>query len=531
MKPKEFHSIFTLDVPTEKSKRGLIRSTIESYFIKYQVMPPVSHDQLFRFASLLIESEKWEERYRAFIMVCCGNAIWRSVVGAIPFNRRIFLLPQCLRNTTYCKAQQDELGLLCSECGNCSISGFLREAENLGYVALVTEGTTITTRLIESGKVDAVIGVGCMEVLQKMFNSVSKYSIPSIGIPLTSCGCADTTADADWIKEEIYNYKEDSSIRLLNLNYLKNKSSSIFGEEQLIRMLGVAKSKTEAIAYESLLSGGQRLRPFLTVLAYEAFVKDPDPTILNLLALSVECFHKASLIHDDIEDNDDTRYGIDTLHTQHGIPVAINVGDYLIGEGYRLISESSLSPDMIREGIKIVSRGHRSLTIGQGAELISIASKEILSLDEMLELFGNKTSAAFKVSILLGATIGGASKDTLEVLGRFSHFIGIGYQIKDDLADYLGNKGDIVIRKFSILLSVLKGKLLHDELDLLLNAYKNDDFETLYHLIDHHQIPAITRELLISTIDEARVSLENITNLGLKLALYEILGKIFKEYI
>jgi geranylgeranyl pyrophosphate synthase len=171
------------------------------------------------------------------------------------------------------------------------------------------------------------------------------------------------------------------------------------------------------------------------------------------------------------------------------------------------------------------------LTIGQGAELISIASKEILSLDEMLELFGNKTSAAFKVSILLGATIGGASKETLEVLGRFSHFIGIGYQIKDDLSDYLGNKGDIVIRKFSILLSVLKGKLLCDELDLLLNAYKNDDFKTLYHLIDHHQIPDITRELLISTIDEARVSLENITNLGLKLALYEILGKIFKEYI
>ena len=137
-------------------------------------MPPVSHDRLFHFASLLIETEKWEERYRAFIMVCCGNAIWRSVVGAIPFSRRIFLLPQCLRNVAYCTAEQDELGLLCNECGNCSISGFLREAENLGYVALVTEGTTITTRLIESGKVDAVIGVGCMEVLQKMFASVSK---------------------------------------------------------------------------------------------------------------------------------------------------------------------------------------------------------------------------------------------------------------------------------------------------------------------------------------------------------------------
>ena len=531
MDSKIFQSIFTLDVPAVKEQRAHIRATVESYFLKNKVMPPVSHDELFRYATLLMNAEKWEERYRAFVMVCCGNAIWRTVVGAIPFNRRIFLLPQCLRNTALCQAQQDELGLLCSECGNCSISGFLREAENLGYVALVTEGTTITTRLIESGKVDAVVGVGCMEVLQKMFASVSKYSIPGIGIPLTTCGCADTTADADWIKQEIYNFREDPSIRLLNLNYLRNKSSSIFGEEQLIRMIGVPKSKTEKIAFESILSGGQRLRPFLTVLAYEAFVKEPDPAVLNMLALSVECFHKASLIHDDIEDNDDTRYGTETLHTNHGIPVAINVGDFLIGEGYRLISESPLSPELIREGIKIVARGHRSLTIGQGTELISIHSKEILSLDEMLELFGNKTSAAFKVSLLLGATVGGANQETIEVLDRFSYFIGIAYQIMDDLSDYQGDKGDIAIRKFSILLSVLKEKFPQNEIEKLLNAYKEDNYDVLYQLIDDYQIQDVTRDLLVHTINDAKSCLLNVSNVGLKLALYEILGKIFKNFI
>ena len=531
MESKIFQSLFVLDVPTEKSKRALIRATIESYFHDNQVMPPVNYDTLNGFASSLIESEKWEERFRAFIMVCCGNAIWRPVVGATPFNRRIFLLPQCLRNVTLCKAQQDELGLLCSECGNCSISGFLREAENLGYVALVTEGTTITTRLIESGKVDAVIGVGCMEVLQKMFAAVSKYSIPSIGIPLITCGCVDTMADADWIKEEIYNYREDPSIRLLNLNYLRNKTSSIFGEEQLIRILGNAKNKTETIAFESLLSGGQRLRPFLAVLAYEAFVNEPDPVVLNMLALSVECFHKASLIHDDIEDNDDFRYGKETIHARYGIPVAINTGDYLIGEGYRLISESSLTPELIREGIKIVSRGHRSLTIGQGSELISIRLKEILTLNEMLDLFDNKTSAAFKVSLLLGATVGGATNGTIEILERFSHFIGVAYQIKDDLSDYKGDKGDIVIRKFSILLSVLKEQIPKSENDNLLTAYKLDDYETIYDLIDRYHIQEATQKLLISTIHEAKNCLESISNIGLKLALHEIMGKIFKEYI
>ncbi len=493
-------------------------------------MPPVNYVALIGFANMLIESQKWEERYRAFIMVCCGNAIWRPVVGAIPFDRRIFLLPQCLRNVSLCKAQQDELGLLCSECGSCSISGFLREAENLGYVALVTEGTTITTRLIESGKVDAVIGVGCMEVLQKMFASVSKFSIPSIGIPLITCGCVETSADTEWIKQEIYNYGEDPSIRLLNLNYLKNKTSSIFGEEQLIRILGAGENKTAIIASESLLSGGQRIRPFLAVLSYEAFVAEPDPAVLNMLALSVECFHKASLIHDDIEDNDDFRYGKETIHAIYGIPVAINTGDYLIGEGYRLIAESTLPPAMISEAIRIISRGHRSLTIGQGAELISIRSKEILPLKEMLELFDNKTSAAFKVSLLLGAAVGGASPEMKALLDRFSHFIGVAYQIKDDLSDFKGNKGDIALRKFSILLSVLADQL-SSEKQILLNAYKSDDYEAIYDLIEMHQTENVTSELLIHNIHEAKNCLENISTIGLKLALHEILGKIFKDYI
>jgi geranylgeranyl diphosphate synthase, type II len=523
--------VTTLDVPYDKGKRLEIRKSVEAFFHKNKVIPPVSYEMLHDFATLLIENQQWEERYRGFIMVCSGNLIWRPIVGAIPYNRRIMLLPQCLRNPRFCKAEQDELGLLCHECGSCSISGFLREAENLGYVALVTEGTTITTRLIESGKVDAVIGVGCMEVLQKMFASVSKFSIPSIGIPLITCGCIDTLADADWIKQEIYYFREDPSIRMLNLNYLKNKTSSIFGEEQIIRLLGPAKNKTEKIALESLLSGGQRLRPFIAVLAYEAFVKAPDPAILNLLALSVECFHKASLIHDDIEDNDDTRYGREAIHTRYGIPVAINTGDYLLGEGYRLIAESDLPTDVIRESIKIISRGHSNLTIGQGAELISIRSGEILSLTGMLEVFENKTAAAFKVSLLLGAIIGGADTETLDSLDRFSRFIGIAYQIKDDLADYHGSKGDIGTRKFSVLLSLLKEKLSTSDQDQLLTSLKLGELNIIFDLIDRYEIQKETQLLLTGYLNDAKSCLENFGNIGLKLALHEILGKIFKDYI
>jgi geranylgeranyl diphosphate synthase, type II len=348
---------------------------------------------------------------------------------------------------------------------------------------------------------------------------------------LITCGCVETLSDTEWIKEELYHFHDDPKIKLLNLNYLKNKTTSIFGKEQIIRLMGSAKNKTEKIAQESLLAGGQRLRPFFAVLAYEAFVKEPDPSVLNLLALSVECFHKASLIHDDIEDNDDIRYGKETLHSQHGVPVAINTGDYLIGEGYLLIAESPLPANIIRDSIKVISRGHTSLSIGQGTELLSLRSGKILSLEEMLRVFENKTAAAFKVSLLLGAIVGGADAEILDSLSNFSKSIGIAYQVKDDLSDFNGSKGDIEVRKFSILLSLLKEAASAADSERLNQALKKGDFEIIYDLIKVYDIHEKTLLLLSSYLIEARNCLENFSNLGLKLALHEILGKTFKEYI
>src|SRR5665647_1947171 len=82
-----------------------------------------------------------------------------------------------------------------------------------------------------------------------------------------------------------------------------------------------------------------------------------------------------------------------------------------------------------------------------------------------------------------------------------------------------------------ILLSLLKEQLPKSENDNLLVAYKLDDYEAIYNLIDQYQIQDATKELLISMINEAKNCLESISNIGLKLALHEILGKIFKEYI
>jgi geranylgeranyl diphosphate synthase type II len=520
-----------LDVPLLSEVRHDIRREAEEWFKASHIIPPISYSAIEEAADHLIKKNGWDSDYKAFVMVCCGNAVWRPVVGSVPFNRRILLLPHCLKNSKLCKGQEDELGLLCSECGNCSISGLLREAENLGYVAIVTEGTTITARLIESGKVDAVIGIGCMDVLRKMFVSVSRFAIPSIGIPLLSCGCIDTTADSDWIKEEMYHMDKNSNFRILNLNYLRNKTSSIFGREQLNRIFESSDNSTEQLVFDSLLAGGKRLRPLLTILTYEAFNGHSKGEHLNRLALSVECFHKASLIHDDIEDNDHLRYGKETLHARYGVPVAINAGDLLIGEGYRLITEAGLSSEILLDCIRMVSNGHRRLSIGQGIELMSLKNKKFLTLAETLQVFEYKTATAFKVSLMLGAIAAGADKDSLVYLENFSRSIGIAYQIKDDIEDFKNSNGDYEIHKPSVLVSLLLEKLEPQDRIIFHEAHINKNIKTIQQLADTYDVEQSAAELLSVYIKESRNCLEHFQNTGLKMALHEILGNIFKNYL
>lgn len=521
---------FILVVPDEKQVRLAIRKRIDEYFISNEVLPPVSFESLVNHSAKLIDLFNWDPKYQAFVMICCGNAVWRRVVEAIPYNRRVLLLPQCLKNSTYCKARSDQFGLLCENCGKCSISGYIEEAENLGYVVLVTEGTTVTSQLIESGKIDAVIGVGCMEVLQKIFDSVQKFSVPGIGIPLLTCGCKDTMADADWIREEVHNIFESRDVNLLNLNHIISKTTKIFHEDMLKEILSISGEKSEQLVLKSMLAGGHRFRPFFAVLTYQAFIGQPDDQVLHRLAVSVECFHKASLIHDDIEDGDTTRYGVETIHAEHGIPVAINTGDLLIGEGYRLISEIKLPSELIQQCLKVISEGHKKLALGQGAELFATSDRKILPLNDILNVFDLKTASSFRVSLLLGATVGGADLASLTILDKFSKNLGIAYQIQDDLDDFMGDRGDIEVRGFSILLSLLNERLSDEDEKTLSDYFLSNDYDSVYRLIEVYKIMEEVENLLNSYLERAKSNLNELHNLGLRLALNEILGKIFPKH-
>src|SRR5262249_55985516 len=155
--------------------------------------------------------------------------------------------------------------------------------------------------------------------------------------------------------------------RRLNLNALQDEVKGWFQRESLDALLGAPQDKTEEIARDWLARAGHRWRPFLAVAAHQALRHDPEGPLSDALkkaAIAIECFHKASLVHDDIEDNDKERYGEATLHEQHGLPVALNVGDLLIGEGYRLLADNNLPAHVRSAMLKIAAEGQRELCRG-----------------------------------------------------------------------------------------------------------------------------------------------------------------------
>jgi geranylgeranyl pyrophosphate synthase len=171
------------------------------------------------------------------------------------------------------------------------------------------------------------------------------------------------------------------------------------------------------------------------------------------------------------------------------------------------------------------------MALGQGTELISASKSKILSIEELLKVFEQKTASAFKVSLLLGAIAAGADNSSIEKLEKFSLNIGIAYQIKDDISDFGSHFGDIEKRKISVLISLLFSSLSPGERKNLQNSLKTNDFENVYTQIEQFKLKDKAVILLIEYIRNAQESLKDLKNTALKFALHTILGRMFSDYI
>lgn len=514
-------------VPAEPEIREILTLAIREELVRLQLTPPLPFSRIAEVAEKAVTQTGVEPDFLEFAMVLAGNEIWRPVVAATPYNRRLLLLPQCLKNNQNCQGVFDEMGLVCHGCNSCSLDYIVSKAERLGYAALIAEGTTVAIGLVEEGSVDAVIGVSCMSTLEKSFEKVKRSALPVIGIPLFCEGCAETSVDEKWLLREVNMNIHGTENRPLSVSLLKNKVAGFFEEEYLRQMLGDEGNATLQMAVRSMLNGGQRIRPLLTALAFSAYHVSDDDNLLGHLAVIIECFHKASLIHDDIEDRDDYRYNSETLHRQEGIPLAINAGDYLTGKGYELLGRLPLPCDKRAECLSIVASAHVALSLGQGADLLAGRDRILPSTEELLTVYALKTGAAVEVALLLGAIAGGADPDDLRYLRDFARNFGIAYQVRDDLEEFQLAVTPMSWHDFPFLVALLKEQLNGSSPDLPLTCM---DIEEIKELIFNQNICPKTSAIVTGHVEKAYASLDKLTNLPLKLSLYGVLGKIFRDY-
>jgi geranylgeranyl diphosphate synthase, type II len=356
--------------------------------------------------------------------------------------------------------------LHCEDCGACSIGDFKVKAEKLGYKIMVAEGTPIVLKVIVSGYIDGILGIACLNVLEKAFEKVVQSGVPAYAIPLHSSNCKSTTVDNDWVMEVLETYQEQPAVKTRSYLPLMRAANDMFGDDfpaLLPRQRGGQQNGptdysrdpvagTEAIAYDWLCKGGKRFRPFITLAAYDALQNEQStiiggdqkaalPDSVRRVAMAMEAFHKASLVHDDIEDDDEYRYGHQTLHRRHGVSTAINVGDYLIGLGYRMIANEggNLPCEAVTAILKRLSEAHVKLSEGQGAELLwrDEAKKEIsLQPIDALKIYALKTAPAFEAALYAGVRLAGPAEKYEEMIASFSRHLGVAFQIVNDLKDW-----------------------------------------------------------------------------------------------
>lgn len=427
-------------IPKTEQERTKIRNLAEQFVSEMKIVPPLSMEELQGLINKFISANGIPEKYGIFSGVLLNNEVWKSTLASIPFERRMLMIPQCLRDARSCDAEFDEFGLICKKCGNCPIGVIQGKAEQLGYVVLVAEGTTVVTRLLESGKIDGVIGIGCLSVLEKAFAHMSIHAIPGYAIPLNKDGCIRTDLDIDWVFDTMKLKSDGRWSSTADIENLKSEIEELFTVESLLKIAGDKSSAAERLALEYLAGKGKRWRPLLAAGIYKA-IRDESRTLCNnmkKIAAAVECFHKASLLHDDIEDADDFRDGSPAFHRMHGIPVALNTGDLLIGLGYNLISECEMPADSKARMLAAASQGHRELCIGQGEELFITDDRKIPSSRQLIDIFRNKTSPAFEVALRLGAICAGGDEGLCALIRSYSSSLGTSYQIRDDIADFRG---------------------------------------------------------------------------------------------
>jgi geranylgeranyl diphosphate synthase type II len=262
-----------------------------------------------------------------------------------------------------------------------------------------------------------------------------------------------------------------------------------------------------------LESSGKRLRPLLVLLSVKA-VGGKIQNFYNA-ALSVEMLHNFTLVHDDIMDNADLRRGNLTIHKKYNVNTAILTGDILAAVAYEfLLKDCKVNA---KQALDSFTKGLVEVCEGQSLDT-EYETRKNVSLPEYIVMIEKKTAALARMCCELGAYLANGKKQDIKALSDYGKYLGIAFQIQDDLLDIIADKyefgkrigGDLMEGKKTFLfieaLEKAKGK---DKTDLLKVVDKKGIKE---NQIEHYK--KIYEKL--GVIDDAKSAIKSYTYKALR---------------
>ena len=467
-------------------------------------------------AETLVKRASANSEHVGWTMVTIVSEFWRDRLAGAPSGRRLLLLPDC---PVASHGSDDVVAAVPRVCGpSCGIATIWSAARDSGWVVEPVNRAVAGIGSLLTGQYGGVLGIARLGDLEKAFAMVPAFSLPVAAVPFeplnaaAHAGCAETLAasaiDVEWVlglvgvagggaapvgdylpllREASEMFSAEPMAALAERLGL----GSVFGEQAAKAGCVMPLDATACMASDFLARGGKFLRPFICLAAHDAVRADRGNgsqksgqelgevsvrESAKAASVAIEIFHKASLVHDDIEDQDLMRYGRPTLHVEHGVPAAINAGDYLLGLGYRIVSGlPDVDAATLRDLVRILADAHVRLARGQGAELWwRDGGDKRLTPVEALTIYGLKTSPAFEAAVAMGIRLAGIQPAEAGEIGAYSLHVGTGFQVLNDLKDWSGDlennrraAGDLLGGRPTVMWALALERLVESDADRL----------------------------------------------------------------
>ena len=265
----------------------------------------------------------------------------------------------------------------------------------------------------------------------------------------------------------------------------------------------------EAIGDDLVRAGGKRLRPTLAFLA--ADLVDADPEVGMSVALAVELLHAASLLHDDLIDDAETRRGAVAAFRRYGNVVSVMSGDFMLARVLGLLAASG-SADFTR----LMSQTAALICEGEVLQF-QAATLEAYDMDVYLRVIEGKTAALLATALEAPALIAGAPDGRRAALRRFGLAYGRAFQMQDDLLDLLGDPdrlgkpvgGDLREGKATLpVLALLDAGVEEPRAILRRHAREDGDVERVIELVRQHGIDRGAAAVIKSHAEDAIAALD-----------------------